>query len=264
MSNSLLKAISFSLISSFALISCDKDDDYTPPPAPEIKATVISASGDVTAKLDEFRSILGDSLNNAPGKTSGRREVNWNGVPADLTNNNLFPVDFFNSTDPAVGNGRKRGLVYTNIGQGFRVDSSDLVDIDPSYGAQFDAFSPKKIFIHAGSNVTDAGFKVPGTNTNAFIKGFGVVFSDVDDNNSTYIEFFSGSKSLGVFKAPAKSGNTSFSFLGVFFPEEKVTAVRITAGNGVIAPGVKDISDGGTKDLVVMDDFFYNEPISAQ
>ncbi|MEP6947800.1 MAG: hypothetical protein ABI863_00935 [Ginsengibacter sp.] len=36
--------------------------------------------------------------------------------------------------------------------------------------------------------------------------------------------------------------------------------VKITAGNGLLATGVKDITDGGTKDLVVMDDFIYDEP----
>ncbi|HYF32100.1 MAG TPA: hypothetical protein VD993_13345 [Chitinophagaceae bacterium] len=245
---------------SVAFISCGKDDDDVPVvPAPE--STVVSAAGDITAALAQFRGILGDQLNTTPNQTTGRREVNWDGVPANFTNSDNFPFDFFNLTDPNGSNGRKRGLVYANNGTFFRVDSSDFSDIEPSYGTQFDAFSGKRSFTPRGSNIADLFFKVPGTNADASIKGFGVVFSDVDDANSTSIEFFNGNKSLGVFKAPVRQPGSSFSFIGVFFPKEKITRVKIIAGNSILAVGNKDVSDNGQYDLVVMDDMFYTEPL---
>src|SRR5215213_8078877 len=131
------------ILSVTILISCNKDDDdYDPYPTPHgVQATVVNAAGDVTTALAQFRGLLGDSLNTTPGKTSGRREVNWDGVPATASNNNPFPLDFFNNTDPAGPNGRKRGLVYANTGVSFRVDSSAFADIDPSYVNAFKAFS---------------------------------------------------------------------------------------------------------------------------
>ena len=252
-------------LSAGYLLSCSKggnndNNNYPQPPSPP-QAAVVKASGDLTNALTEFRHLLGDSLNAVPGKTSGRREVNWDGVPANINNNDAFPFDFFNATDPALAAGRKRGLLYLNDGTTFRVDSADFADIDPSYAAQFNAFSGKRTFSGASSNITQAVFQVAGQSTPAVIKGFGVVFSDVDDAASTTLEFFSGTKSLGVFAAPVAGAN-SFSFLGVYFPNETVTRVKITAGNAKLAAGVKDVSDGGTKDLVVMDDFFYNEPVA--
>lgn len=246
---------------ALALASCDKDDDnYEQPTAPQ--ATVVKASGDlIPAALAQFRGILGDSLNVVPGKTSGRREVNWEGVSANLNNNEAFPFDFFNTLDATAPAGRKRGLLYVADGTTFRVDSTDFASIDASYAAQFNAFSGKRTFSGGSSHITQVSFQVAGQATTAVIKGFGVVFSDVDDATSTTLEFFNGVKSLGVFAAPA-SGSGSFSFLGVHFPNEVVTRVKITSGNAKLAPGVKDISDGGTKDLVVMDDFFYNEPVA--
>lgn len=252
---------------SVLFTACDKNnnDDYTPPPPPAVNAQVFSAAGSVaniTGKLDEFKNTLGATVNNAPGAVGGRREINWDGVPANLTNVGGFPFDFFGSADPLLGNGRKRGLIMTPAGANFRMDSTDFVDIDASYGAEFNAFSLKKIFVDLNSTVTTSTFKVPGTVTDAFVKGFGVVFSDVDNASSTTIEFFNGTKSLGVYKAAASNGQ--FSFLGVFFPDEKVTKVKITSGTAVLAAGVKDVSNSGTQDLVAMDDFFYDEPKTIQ
>ncbi len=253
------KLLSLLFSGSLFFLACNKDDDYVEA-APEPQSTIVTASGDLTAALTQFRSLLGDSLNTVPGKISGRREVNWDGVPAALNNNDAFPFDFFNTVGDAAPNGRKRGLLYLNNGTTFRVDSSDFAGIDASYAVQFNAFSGKRTFSGASNHITELVFQIPGQSTPAFVKGFGVVFSDVDIANSTSLEFFNGTKSLGVYKAPVAGAN-SFSFLGVHFPNEKVTRVKITSGNAKLAAGVKDISDGGTNDLVVMDDFFYNEPV---
>jgi len=262
----IIKIMSVASAFSIAIVGCEKDDKYDkyPPgnPTPQPNSVVVKGSGDISAQLTQFRALLGEPLNGTPNQTAGRREVNWDGVPANLTNNNNFPFDFFNVTDPAGPNGRKRGLVMNNSTT-FRVDTTGFSEIEASYAAEFKAFSPKRAFADAVNNVSTAFFKVPGTNTDAFIKGFGVIFSDVDNANSTTLEFFTGTKSLGVFKAPVRSDANGFSFLGVHFPDEKVTSVKITSGNGKLGAGIKDISAGGNKDLVVMDDFFYNEPLQS-
>lgn len=251
---------------STLVVSCDKDDDDNNYPTPNpIQSNVTSGTGDsaaVAAKFAEFRIVAGDPLNGTPNQTAGRREVNWDGVPANLTNNSAFPTDFFNNTDPAGPNGRKRGLQYANNGVQLRIDSSDFSEIDLSYAAQFEPFTRKRLLTAVGSNVLDVEFRVAGTTTVASVKSFGVVFSDVDNANSTSIEFFNGSKSLGVFKVPGSTGAGKFSFLGVQFPTEKITRAKIITGTAALAAGVKDLSDGGTNDLVTVDDFIYSEPIS--
>jgi len=225
------------------------------------EVTVIKATGDINSALNEFRDLLG-TLNTSPGAGPGRREVNWDAVPAALTNNNLFPGDFFGAADPALPAGRKRGLIMTTPGTGFSISDSDFAFINPTYDAQFNAFSPKKTFIAAGSNIVDNFFKVPGTTTDATVQGFGVVFSDVNNAASTSLEFYNGDRLLGSFKVPNVGNNNpgGFSFLGAYFPNEKVTRVRIFSGSAALSATQNDISDGGGEDLVIMDDFIYSEP----
>ena len=98
MKKHFLKTVALIAVITGTIVSCDKDDnnDYpTPPQTPQ--ATVLSAGGDsasIIGTINQFRSLLGDSLNLAPGKTTGRREINWDGVPSTFTNQNNFPVDF--------------------------------------------------------------------------------------------------------------------------------------------------------------------------
>jgi hypothetical protein len=270
--------VSFKLIVAsaalFAFAGCSKDPKYIKDQSGRSSATtsaenlstkeaiVIKASGDINPALNEFRELLGGQLNVAPGATGGRREINWDAVPDLLTNNNLFPGNFFGSFDPTLPNGRKRGLISTTPGAGFRISDQDFLEVKASYADQFNAFSPKKTFVADGSTITDNFFKVPGTNTDATVQGFGVVFSDVNNASSTSLEFFSGDRSLGSFKVPNNGNNNpgGFSFLGVYFPNEKVTRVRIYSGSAPLSPTQDDLSDGGGEDLVIMDDFIYSEP----
>jgi len=60
--------------------------------------------------------------------------------------------------------------------------------------------------------------------------------------------------------APAKSSADEFSFIGAVFATPIIARVVITSGNAALNAPVTDVSAGGTKDLVAMDDFVYGEP----
>ena len=250
-----MKKTPFVLAAIIALAGCKKDNEK---PKPE--AIIVSASGNITTKMDEFRVLLGSVLNTTPGQTSGRREINWDGVP-DSFSLKRIPSDFFNPLEPGAPAARQRGLIYSGSTDA-RVSSNAFSDLDPSNANEFAPFSGTKVFSAVSSNIWNVDFQVAGESTTASIKGFGAVFSDVD-LSTTSIEYFSGSVSLGVFTVPVKTTGYH-SFLGVYFPHEKVTRVRIRQGDAAVATGLKDISSGGAKDLVVMDDFLYDEPRANQ
>ncbi len=136
---------------------------------------VFSATGDIAAPLAEFRTVLGDPANGGtPGPLlGGRREIKWDAVPAAQTNVNTFPGDFFNTNV-------KAGAIFTTDGVGFRNSDNDFVDINPAYADEFNAFSLPKTFMPIGSAAMTVTFRVPGAETPAATRGFGVVFSDVE------------------------------------------------------------------------------------
>jgi hypothetical protein len=236
-----------------AVVGCG--DGYSTDPDLPTPSRVVTGSGDVTASVAEFRTVLGDPNNGgtAGAQAAGRREINWDGVPANFTNNDDFPGDFFNTRSP-------RGVVFTTSGPGFRVSDNSVADLDPSYAQEFAFFSPRKTFLAEGSAIIDVAFHVPGSTEAAAVRGFGVVFSDIDRQGSASIEYFGREGSLGRFEPPARGAGSSLSFLGVAFEGKVVTRVRIISGRAALAAGVRDLSAGGSADLVIMDDLFYDEP----
>jgi hypothetical protein len=241
--------------------ACSDDKSVTNPIAtpPLPQATVFSATGDIAAKVDEFRNVLGASNGATAGEQAGgRREINWDGVGANpFDNKNNFPADFFNTNV-------KAGAIFTTSGTGFRNDSTDFAEINPSYAAQFSFFSANKIFAPIGSNLLDQLFQVAGQPTPAVTRGIGIVFSDVDLANKTTIELFAqDGSSLGVFAAPVRSDAAGLSFVGVTFDAAIIARARITLGTGALGTGVNDVTDGGTADLVVLDNVIYGEPHQA-
>ena len=228
---------------------------------------VRSASGvnaaAIQATVDSFRNDLGTLNPNQVGAANGgRREINWDGVPAQFAAPNSFPVDFFNVNSP-------RGVVYSTPGTGFQVSGATgdsgagqpaaarFGNIQASYTANFQTFSNQRLFTALGSNVSDVNFFVPGTNTPGFSMGFGAVFTDVETAGSTTIELFNqNGASLGKRSVPT-SPNGGLSFFGISFTgiqARVITKVRITSGAAALGA-----AEGGS-DLVVMDDFIYGEP----
>ena len=241
----------FVIVAVMMLIArCGKEND-----GPD--AIVVTATGDISQELDQFRAMLGNVLNTTPGQSSGRREINWDGVPEIYATQKL-PSDFFNPVADGSPTGLQRGFVYS-ADVDARISSNAFTDLESANGTEFFSFSGGKSFSAVNSNLWNVEFEVAGQRVDASVKGFGAVFCDVDDQGSTTIEYLSGTRSLGIFPVPAKS-NGPYSFLGVYFPNEKVTAVRIRQGTAAVGPGIKDKSKGGTEDLVIMDDFLYDEP----
>src|SRR5439155_19775597 len=83
---------------------------------------VFSVSGPnpagIQGTVDSFRTTLGTLNANVAGSfSSGRREINWDGVPDALSAPNNLPANFFNVNSP-------RGVVFSTSGTGFQVSGN--------------------------------------------------------------------------------------------------------------------------------------------
>lgn len=247
-------------LSLMALAACSSlysPSSGSPPPPPAFTAfQFLGDSFAIADGLDLFRAGLGGSLNapNTPPADNGRREINWDGVPAALTNVDTFPATFFNVNS-------KRGAVFVTPGTGLRVDSTAFASVNPGLGDQFKFFSAKKMFMPVGSKHVEVDFRLVGSTTAGLVNGFGVVFSDVDRAGSTRVEFLDATGvRIASLEAPAHAGTHEFSFIGAVFTSPIVARVLITSGEAALNTTITDLSAGGTQDLVAMDDFVYGEP----
>lgn len=241
------------IVSIVSFFSCEKDNDDSINQQP----AVIKATGDIQDDVDVFKNMLGP-LNTTPDVTGGHREINWDGVPDSLLNKPL-PDNFFNQTGENVSAALQKGITYTP--GNFVVSNTEFASVNSEASTQFSAFSGTNTFANTTVSKWDVSFQKAGTTESASVQAFGMVFSDVDEDNSTSVEFFEDDKSLGKYFVPAHDATSGFSFLGVNFPNNQhITKVTVTH-DGFLAEGTQDISDGGTRDFIVLDDFIYSEPV---
>ena len=222
-----------------------------------VKRTAAGATpADITAAVNAFRADIGGANNGAtPPAASGRREVNWDGVPDNLADPNPFPAGFFNVNSP-------RGLQYDTPGTGFLVSAKAAnPTATPARfnNPEFQAFSQERLFAPVGSNTYDSHFFVPGTGTQATTSAFGVVFTDVDVTGSAKIEYFDAAGALLDTAVAPASPNGGLSFAGESFNAgERVARVRVTSGTTTTLT-----SDPAGQDAVAQDDFIYGEPLAG-
>jgi hypothetical protein len=225
-----------------------------------------SNAASIQATVDSFRAALGNPNNgNASGPLlSGRREINWDGGGSTANAPGGTPFNAFLNN---------RGAQFTTPGTGFvqapasasgASDDLGTFFTNATYDGTFGAFSPVRVFVPVGSNVTDVLFFIPGTGgaASATVSGFGAVFTDVDSPNVTNIALFDVLDNL-LYQQNVPAGTApdqSLSFLGVLFDAgERISRVRIITGNAPLGGGTNDDPANGI-DLVAMDDVLYSEP----
>jgi hypothetical protein len=102
----------------------------------------------IQAVVDAYRADLGTLNPNVAGSSgSGRREINWDGVPDALAAPNNLPPNFFNVNSP-------RGVVFSTPGTGFQVSAGQS---GPIWQSQSN-LPPQRLFTAIGSNLVDVNF----------------------------------------------------------------------------------------------------------
>jgi len=237
-------------------------------------AVIVRAEGAnaaaIQATVDAFRASLG--TNNGVGlpAATGRREINWDGVPDTVSAPNFLPPNFFNVNSP-------RGVVFNTIQESanssfnnFIVSADDsnptvtpvrFADINPQYSSIFTTFSAQRLFTPRLARTMDVNFFVPGTSRPAAVTAFGVVFADVDGTSGasrTSLRFIDTNGNIAA-AVSAGAFDNGLSFVGVSFNAgERITRVVIVSGTDALDASSVDGTDG--VDVVAMDDFIYAEP----
>ncbi|HMB95383.1 MAG TPA: hypothetical protein VKK61_05025 [Tepidisphaeraceae bacterium] len=237
--------------------------------------TIFSGVGttNATAARTAFQTAIGGAVNGntASEQPNGSRDINWDGVLLNGT-------DFGGLTKTIVANKvvgipidrfQTRGVQFGDI---YAVSGDSFASVNSNTTGLLNPFTPNNIFAHFNDVDLDEKFITPSaagtTPVQQATRGFGAIFLNVERKNNSFIEFFSGSASLGKFFVPAGAAG-AVEFLGVLFNSAIVTDVVVSPGNvalfslkkGTITSGPADLSTaGGKRNLVAVDNFDYAEP----
>lgn len=241
--------------------------------APVVRQGSGANAAAIQAIVDQFRADLGGGNNGVGGSfTSGRREINWDGVPDSFSEPNNLPLDFFNVNSPRgvifnaieieAGSALNQFAVSATAASGVPVRFGN---INAGYSTIFTTFSAQRLFTVRNATTMEVNFVVPGTNIPATVNGFGLVFCDVDSatgGNRSLIRVY-GTDGRQLSAASAGVLDNGLSFVGISFNAgERIARVVIESGNAALSSTNNDGASG--VDVVAMDDFIYGEPRASQ
>jgi hypothetical protein len=240
--------------------------------APVVRQGSGANAAALQAIVDQFRTDLGGANNGVGGSfISGRREINWDGVPDSFSEPNNFPPNFFNVNSPrgvifnaiedATGAALNQFAVSATTASGTAVRFGNL---NTNYSTIFQTFSAQRLFMARNTHMLEISFFVPGTKIPATVSGFGLVFADVDSatgGNRSLIRVY-GADGTQLSAASAPVLDNGLSFVGISFNAgERIARVVIESGNAALSATNNDGVSG--VDVVAMDDFIYGEPRST-
>ena len=224
----------------------------------------------IQAAVDAFREDLGPNNGIGGSFVSGRREINWDGVPNGASAPNELQADFFNVNSPRGVKFSSTAGPFLGIGntQPFQVSATAASgvpvrfgNINPTYTNEFKAFSEERLFTSTvgDSNIIEITFFIPGTNIPATVNGFGAVFCDVD-SPTTFMQFYDqNGKILEDPNGPIIGFDKGLTFEGFSFPDgTRISKVVLVLGNAPLSSANTDGVNG--VDVVAVDDFIYGEP----
>lgn len=241
--------------------------------APVVRQGSGANTAALQAIVDLFRADLGGSNNGVGGSfQTGRREINWDGVPDASSEPNNFPLDFFNVNSP-------RGVIFNAVEDEtgaalnqFAVSATNASgtpvrfgNLNASYSTIFTTFSAERLFTVRNAHILEVNFSVPGTNIPATVSGFGLVFCDVDSatggGRSLIRVYDKNGRQLSAASAPVL--DNGLSFVGISFNAgERIARVVIESGNAPLSS--TNVDGTGGVDVVAMDDFIYGEPRASE
>lgn len=234
--------------------------------------TTAVGTADVTTAITAFKASLGgvDNANVASPQSGGFRAIDWDAVRLDGKDfgggANTTVINTGNTVGIPQNRFETRGVFFDSINA---VSGSGFTDANTNVANLFPAFSARNTFAAFNDNDIDFNFVVPGAATSTPIpaasRGFGAVFINSAIANTSSIRYFHGDQLLRTVFVPVGTAGQP-EFAGALFNDPIVTRVRITlgtdtlfsfAGTNVVSGG----TDGGTRNLVVADDFIYPEPV---
>jgi hypothetical protein len=240
--------------------------------------TVRQVAGQTPASLNGVRLLfyndLGGNSNGVGGSyTSGFRELDFedfHNVPGNVSPFQM-PFDFYSRVEPRGvqfnTSVKPSGTEQTMLITAPACVGCDLVqfrDSHVTYDHAFTPFSGTKMLGLVYDRNLEIGFRIPGTDIPATVKGFGMVFADVDFNN-TYMTAYDETGKV-IYGGAVPVLDDGFSFLGVSFANgTRIARVTILLGWSPLIvgnAGFSEIVHNGNwiVDYVAADNLIIGEP----